>query len=775
MRKLKIIINALLAVVIIMMIVPVQEVFAVEEDLGQNEYNNFTYQLLENGTAEITGYQGEVDGDLIIPDSVDGHAVTRIGDSAFYGNDCTGSLTLPNSLISIGDMAFAYGRFTGNLLLPKSIESIGNEAFYQCNFVGNLILPDSLSSIGSKAFFESWSGGWSETHSLICNKIPEDTSDTAFFEELVIGGCYGNMRVGEKNKLIISGAWDCEKGIISEIKNNSSSIVDIDNNGIITAISDGVAKLQITAYNGEVADLRIRVYGDNEKVQKGDITWFIPERIKLGYKYRDDTAALHNSSAYSGVAIAEVKNLPIDSLGKFIKIKNLYGHFSMPFTYDSTSLIKTNEVVYPHFEGYYAIRPGKITCQLEIGQYKSSQIPGEPSIWESEPLGDPYTITIEEPIIETNEPKQITVGDSFKLRSELLNTYLQNESVDYYKEKVKELDSPAMCAGGNLVYEPEFVIESGAELIECSREDFTHTLTASEDITFKKAGTVKIKIRYNLLEKYAFYGNDRYSPEKTITIQVKDKTQENIPVRSVSLNKKSLDLKKGQNFKLDVSVMPVNATNKEITWTTSNSKVAAVSGGKVTAKAPGTAIITAKAADGSGKSASCKVTVGYKITYKLNGGKNNSRNPSVYYKEKIKLKNPSRKGYLFKGWYTDRKYKNKIIKISAKSDKNVTLYAKWEKIKLNKPEITTLKSKSGNKALLRFTGVKKAVGYQVSYAPDRLLKSGRRTITSKSKSLTLKNLKKKSYYVKVRAYRIDSAGNKVYGKYSSVKHVRVKG
>ena len=161
---------------------------------GEAEESDFEYRVLEEGTIEITGYKGDNRGNLVIPGTIDGHTVTSIGDSAFYRNDCTGSLILPNSLISIGNMAFSYSRFTGNLVLPESIENIGDEAFYQCNFAGDLILPDSLVRIGSKAFVESWYGSWSKTHSLICNKMPEDTSSTAFFEKLVIGGCHGNMR-----------------------------------------------------------------------------------------------------------------------------------------------------------------------------------------------------------------------------------------------------------------------------------------------------------------------------------------------------------------------------------------------------------------------------------------------------------------------------------------------------------------------------------------------------------------------------------------------------
>ena len=70
----------------------------------------------------------------------------------------------------------------------------------------------------------------------------------------------------------------------------------------------------------------------------------------------------------------------------------------------------------------------------------------------------------------------------------------------------------------------------------------------------------------------------------------------------------------------------------------------------------------------------------YKITYKLNKGKNSTSNPKTYTGEtEIKLKKPTRSGYHFVGWYTDSKYKQKIDVIEKGSKGGITLYAKWIK------------------------------------------------------------------------------------------------
>ena len=83
----------------------------------------------------------------------------------------------------------------------------------------------------------------------------------------------------------------------------------------------------------------------------------------------------------------------------------------------------------------------------------------------------------------------------------------------------------------------------------------------------------------------------------------------------------------------------------------------------------------------------------YSITYKLNGGKNSSKNPLSYKKttSTIILKNPTRKGYTFKGWYRDSKYKKKITQIKKGSTGSLVLYAKWS------PNTYTIKFK-GNGA-----------------------------------------------------------------------------
>ena len=68
----------------------------------------------------------------------------------------------------------------------------------------------------------------------------------------------------------------------------------------------------------------------------------------------------------------------------------------------------------------------------------------------------------------------------------------------------------------------------------------------------------------------------------------------------------------------------------------------------------------------------------YKIVYKLDGGVNDSHNPASYsVTSRIVLRNPTKKGYTFEGWYSDSEYKNKVTVIAKGSTGRKKLYAKW--------------------------------------------------------------------------------------------------
>ena len=286
-------------------------------------------------------------------------------------------------------------------------------------------------------------------------------------------------------------------------------------------------------------------------------------------------------------------------------------------------------------------------------------------------------------------------------------------------------------------------------------------VSASGLVTAKSEGEAKIRAA-------ATDGSDEYAV-CYVTVTGKAK------VTGITLDRTSAEVKRGEKLTLNVTVSPSYASNKKVVWKSANTKIATVdANGSVTAKAPGRTKITVTSVENSSYQASCTVTVPYKITYKLNRGKNNASNPSTYYGKKVTLKNPSRKGYAFAGWYTDAKFKKKITSISSSAKSDYILYAKWTKVKVAKASLTSAKNSKSKQILLKYKKVSGAKGYEISYSTDKKFKKAVTKKNTAKTSYTISKLKKgKIYYVRIRAYKMDSKGKKVYGKYSSMKKVKV--
>ena len=167
----------------------------------------------------------------------------------------------------------------------------------------------------------------------------------------------------------------------------------------------------------------------------------------------------------------------------------------------------------------------------------------------------------------------------------------------------------------------------------------------------------------------------------------------------------------------------------------------------------------------------------YTIKYVLNGG-TDPGNPAAYKQtsETFTLKNPQRAGYTFGGWYTSTDYKKSIKKVYKGSAGDLTLYAKWNKVSVKKITIKEFRNIRTKKAKVTFKKITGAKGYEIKYSTvKKFAKNKTKTVNTAKLTYTLKKLKKnKTYYVKVRAYKLDSTGSKVYGKYSAVKKVKIR-
>lgn len=160
----------------------------------------------------------------------------------------------------------------------------------------------------------------------------------------------------------------------------------------------------------------------------------------------------------------------------------------------------------------------------------------------------------------------------------------------------------------------------------------------------------------------------------------------------------------------------------------------------------------------------------YTVKFIYNNGKKD-RTEKVEEGKKVKTPQaPKRKNYIFKGWYLE----NKKYSFSNSVKKDITLQAKWKKVTVKTASFSSLKAQKGKKVLVKIKKLKDVEGYKVIYAKNAKFSKGLKSKYIKSVKLTIKNLKKGTYYFKVQAYCKDSTDSKVLGKASKVKKVTVK-
>jgi Leucine-rich repeat (LRR) protein len=117
-------------------------------NLPINEDAEFTYEFIEDG-IELTGCQGNCPSELIIPESIDGHVVTSIGNDSFTDNQLT-SIFIPDTVVTIGHWAFALNQLI-SVTVPNSVSFLGESAF-RSNQLINVILSNSLTVIDDDTF-----------------------------------------------------------------------------------------------------------------------------------------------------------------------------------------------------------------------------------------------------------------------------------------------------------------------------------------------------------------------------------------------------------------------------------------------------------------------------------------------------------------------------------------------------------------------------------------------------------------------------------------------
>ena len=118
---------------------------------GAETYGDYEYSVLDDGTVEITGYNGSAEK-VDIPSKIENKSVTSIGESAFRDFTSLTSITIPNGVTSIGKYAFNGCSSLTSITIPNGVTSIGRSAFEDCTNLKSITIPNSVAEICGSAF-----------------------------------------------------------------------------------------------------------------------------------------------------------------------------------------------------------------------------------------------------------------------------------------------------------------------------------------------------------------------------------------------------------------------------------------------------------------------------------------------------------------------------------------------------------------------------------------------------------------------------------------------
>ena len=114
--------------------------------------NILEYEVYK-GYVEITGCDESVEGEIIIPEKIQGLPVTKIGDNALFNCSSLKNVVIPDHVTEIGSCAFFCCSALESVIIPDCVTKIGNNAFSDCSALRSVTLPAHITDIRFNLFY----------------------------------------------------------------------------------------------------------------------------------------------------------------------------------------------------------------------------------------------------------------------------------------------------------------------------------------------------------------------------------------------------------------------------------------------------------------------------------------------------------------------------------------------------------------------------------------------------------------------------------------------
>ncbi len=542
--------------------------------------------------------------------------VTSIGPGAFSGCSALTSVSLPSAgLTTIGSSTFKGCANLASINIPNGIRSIDYWAFYGCANLASISLPDGLESIGDGAF-----EGCSALTSVSLRPGLTDIANRAFYGCAKLASINlpdGLASIGESAFMECSSLRSIDLPAGATIGYNAFAYTGLTS----ISIPDGTTTVGYGAFRlcGKLTSVKLpdslRSIGDSAFYYTGLKNINMPRGVTdigtYAFAYCEslteivlpDTVTSLGANAFYNCDYMKIL-LPksISSIGDecFDGIDTDGSNYAKFYVYDGSYAQSYCAPKYPArtFTMRIRVAPGSLALGVDkwyklgcsVTSYKGAGYTVE---WAS---SDPAVASVDQSgLVTAVSPGTATITVTLDGDPDLTSA-CQVEVKRYASGLSLDRNEMTLYAGTSFTLTPIITPDNATEKSVTweSRDESVATVSDSGVVTALKAGKVTIS---------ASISGNGLNATSSCHVTVKQY------VTGIILDKTDDTVYAGERLTLTATVTPNDASDKQVTWASSDEAVATVSKGVVTALKAGNATITATAADGGGANAACEIAV----------------------------------------------------------------------------------------------------------------------------------------------------------------------